>query len=66
MDVRNRAAIQGKSAQEVPQYCATSCALGCRPCTTVLSEVFPVDFAKQVRNFLRTMATRHYLVEAAA
>ncbi|WP_414915235.1 hypothetical protein, partial [Pseudomonas sp. IT-P395] len=60
------ALAHGKSAQEVAQYCATSCALGCRPCTTVLSEVFSVGFVNQVRNFLRTMATRHHLVEAAA
>jgi hypothetical protein len=64
--VRNKARAECKSAQEVAQYCATSCALGCRPCATWLSAVLSGFFTKQVRNFLRTMATRHHLVEAAA
>ncbi|WP_212760557.1 hypothetical protein, partial [Pseudomonas fluorescens] len=63
--VRNKALVECKSAQEVAQYCATSCALGCRPCATWLSAVLSDFFAKQVRNFLRTVARCLHLVEMA-
>ncbi|MEX5668620.1 hypothetical protein ABFV57_27495, partial [Pseudomonas neuropathica] len=55
-----------KRAKQVALTSQISGPLGCRPCTTWLSAVLSGFFAKQVRNFLRTMATRHHLVEAAA